>query len=680
MSADINGAARWRSRVIPALILVLFAAGALSRFNRLHLFDPDSPYYVMMARSLVELHGYSRTDDVSRSAFTYRPPGMSVLLMPAAVVSPNNALVAKLTVLGMALVMLGLVYVTARDSTAENKQLDWGALAVLAIVASSPYTLLFGTEVLSEVPFVAGVLAVLRAVTHQSTRPTVRRLLFVTILLAFLPFVRTTGIVMVAAIGLWSCLNRSRWIWLVPVSGAIVAAALWAARNASIGETTYSTAILGNASSSGLVALLVSMLLRATAYMGLIFELLLPGLTPGFPGYEMVTVDGTIIPAVPKLLIFLCGSGVCLAALYGLYARRSRDGGLAALYLAMYMAVLMVWPWTHERLAWPMIPVMWTFVPSGCRWLASRFKFRSLPAPIYRAAIASLVLALCSWQGYHDTRMIRANLAFVWNSERFYAEAEPGYYYADWNAAGRWLAQNSPVDSRVLTVHADVASTSHRPQEMFAFDSANISTLHRAIEDQSVDYLIVPSRRMPFAFPWELQGVDPKYAYEVAYEQRNVAILTVRPRSKDVGLDLTASQKWIEQGLSTSELAVRRWPDRVDLRSQYANALFASGKVHQAALEYQTLVDRRIAAADVYCGLGQCLQQVGRSAEALVWLNRAIWMPGAEIFHQQIGDGLRAAKKKLARAGEGPQKSRLSSNGRTNKPVTVPTASAPHEP
>ena len=138
MSADINGAARWRSRVIPALILVLFAVGALSRLNRLHLFDPDSPYYVMMARSLVELHGYSRTDDASRSAFTYRPPGMSVLLMPAAVVSPNNALVAKLTVLGLALVMLGLVYVTARDSTAEIKHLDWGALAVLRLWPAAP--------------------------------------------------------------------------------------------------------------------------------------------------------------------------------------------------------------------------------------------------------------------------------------------------------------------------------------------------------------------------------------------------------------------------------------------------------------------------------------------------------------------------------------------------------------
>ena len=155
----------------------------------------------MMARSLVELHGYCRTDDANCSAFTYRPPGMSVLLMPAALVSPNDALAAKLTVLGLALVMLGLVHVTARNQTAESNQIDRGALASLCVVASSPYTLLFGTEVLSEVPFVAGALAVLWAVTHQSARPTARRLLFVTVLLSFLPLVRTTGIVMVAAVG-----------------------------------------------------------------------------------------------------------------------------------------------------------------------------------------------------------------------------------------------------------------------------------------------------------------------------------------------------------------------------------------------------------------------------------------------------------------------------------------------
>lgn len=650
-------------RMIPiALVILCFCLLGVGRLNRMHMFDPDSPYYVMMARSLAELRGYCRTDDVQHLPFSFRPPGLSVLLAPLAFVFPFEALAAKLLVLASAACLLWLVYLTAEDRRRNQDdtrpdgghRCDWSAIGVVLLVASSPYTLLLGTEVLSEVPFAALTLLLLRLLTRETnssanalitTVPSGKQVGVVSLLLAFLPFVRTVGVVFVATVAVWSLVRRARWIWIVPVVCAVAATAAWSYRNSLVSQTTYSEVVAASVSSNGIVPLLVRALLRATTYIGLMGELFLPGLQPGLPRYESVMIDGTMIPPVPQSLVSLLTLAIVGVSLAGMHARRARDGALAGLYLIAYLAALAVYPWTHERLAWPLIPMLWAFVPAGCRALSARESIAALlPAARVRPLLWLCALALVGWQTHHSVRMVQANVALLQSGDRFYEDSSPGYYYCDWNAAGTWLAANSPADSHVLTVHADVGSTSQRPQEMYAFDAGALPLMHRTITEQSVDYFVVPSRRLSCGFPWGLVGTDKAFLYEVVYERRNVAILSVRPRVESDPVPSPRYPDHVTEGLTRVEAALRKTPHRVDLQIERAFLLDEQGDLTNSLLILRSLVNRRIASPGLYAALGDALVRTHRGAEALPWLNRAVWLPEADTVIRQIGESLRRAK------------------------------------
>ena len=650
-------------RMIPiALVILCFCVLGLGRLNRMHLFDPDSPYYVMMARSLAELRGYCRTDDVQHLPFSFRPPGLSVLLAPMAFVFPFDAVAAKVVVLASAAYMLWLIYVTAADRPRNpadtpptgSQGCDWSAVGMVVLVASSPYTLLLSTEVLSEVPFAALTLLLMRLLTREvhstarllvTTVPTGRRVGVVALLLAFLPFVRTVGVVFVAAVAVWSLVRRARWIWMVPVVCAMAATAAWSYRNSLLSQTTYSEVVAASVSSNGIVPLLVRAFLRATTYFGLMGELLLPGLQPGLPRYESVMIDGTMIPPIPKLLVSLLTLAIVGLSLAGMSARRARDGALAGMYLIAYLAALAVYPWTHERLAWPLIPIVWSFVPAGCRTLSARQGVAVLiPAARVRPLLWLFALALVGWQTHHSVRMVRANVALLQSGDRFYEDSSPGYYYCDWNSAGTWLAANSPADSHVLTVHADVGSTSQRPQEMYSFDAGALPQLHRTIIEQSVDYLVVPARRLSCGFPWGMVGTDKAFHYEVVYERRHVAILSVRPRVESDPAPSPRYPNHVAEGLARVEAALRKSPHRVDLQMERAFLLDEQGDLTNSLLILRSLVNRRIASPSLYAAFGDALVRTHRGAEALPWLNRAVWLPEADTVIRQIGESLRRAK------------------------------------
>lgn len=662
----------WQGMFPGLLVIAGFCLLGAGRLNRMHLFDPDSPYYVMMARSLAALQGYCRTDDVLHSPFSFRPPGLSILLAPVALAFPFDAIAAKCVVLACAVVLLGLVYLTAEDrslSQSHAQRCDWSAVGVVLLVATSPYTLLLSTEVLSEVPFAALTLLLLRWLTPDSASPdpvpanngalasvsqtvpthasvpTLGRVTVVSLLLAFLPFVRTVGVVFVAAVGMWSLVRRARWIWLIPVVCALMATAAWSYRNSLVSQTTYSTVVAASVGSNGIVAFVVRAYLRATVYFGLLGELLLPGLQPGLPRYESVMIDGTTIPPVPRALVSLLTLVIFGVSLAGMFARRGRDGALAGLYLAAYLAALAVYPWTHERLAWPLVPMIWAFVPAGCRVIAARELFATvLPVRRMRRLLGLLGLALVGWQTHHSVRMVQANVELVRAGDRFYDEASPGYYYCDWSAAGTWLAVNSPADSHVLTVHADVGSTSQLPQEMYSFDASAMPELHRTLVQQSVDYLVVPGRALPFGFPWSVVGTDEAFVYEVVYERRHVAILSVRPREASDPAPSPRYPEHVAEALAQTESALRQRPNRFDLQLQRAYLLDEQGDLTNSLLILRSLVNRRLASPGLYVALGDALVRTNRGAEALPWLNRAVWLPEADLVIRQMGETIRRAK------------------------------------
>ncbi|MFG0241133.1 MAG: ArnT family glycosyltransferase, partial [Gimesia chilikensis] len=154
---------------MPILLLIIFAVLGAARLNPFYFYNPDSSDYVLMARGFVEFQEYRQFDRPGEPYFTLRPPGMSVLLMPAAIIAPYDVIAAKVTVLMTALVMIWLFYTLAwrlisnadPESAESLSPLRWSVLLVSLVLMTNPYVLVYATIVMSEIPFMACTLAVL---------------------------------------------------------------------------------------------------------------------------------------------------------------------------------------------------------------------------------------------------------------------------------------------------------------------------------------------------------------------------------------------------------------------------------------------------------------------------------------------------------------------------------------
>jgi len=620
-----------RQRIALAAILAAFALLAALRLNRFCLLEPDSSGYLFEAKSLASFAGYREIDHPGSPPHTFRPPGLSLLLVPLAWVAPYSVVGAKIVVLAVALAALVLAWRLAeRDGTGA------GALVALALVASSPYALLHATEVVTEFPYIAISLAAILVMTRSNEPPSRRDVVLASILLTALPFFRTIGIALVGAAAIWSLADRRRRAWLPAPAIAALGTLLWSLRNHFAGGPTYIGAIAAELKHSGVSGLAAKSLDATGFYASRFLDVLLPGFWPGRPLYERMTVGGT--PDLGALYggAWALGLGAVGLALYGLWTRRHRDGSLIALYVLFFALVLVVYPPRHERLAWPLVPLLWALAPAGVAALRRR------PAAIACALAAGGIVV---WQAGASFAMARDNLACLSTPDRFYAGRVPPLYFADWQAAGAWLFEHAPKGARVLTRHSDVGLTSGLAQDAVRFEELPPPVWRARIARLPARYLVVPTSLFGKFFPMELLRSDPVYTYEVVWQGADAAVIAVAPNRTGA---VVPPEPPSQDLLSACDAAEAREPDRVDLQSRCAELLAASGKQDEAIARLRAIVDRGRADVRIQIALGQLLLDTRQDAEALAAFRAAAGMPEAELLEQTLARGLARAQELAA--------------------------------
>ncbi|MFH1299954.1 MAG: hypothetical protein ABIK07_02750, partial [Planctomycetota bacterium] len=259
------------ARNLMMAILILFAVLTGARLNQIYFFAPDSADYVLMARGLINDFEYRQIDAPGEPYFTVRPPGMSVLLIPAALIAPYNAILAKVTVILTGLVMLALLYLwmcRLENSATEvfpdtRPALHWPALFVILLLATNPYILLFSTLIMSEIPFMAFTLAILYLISEDEEKISRRKLILLTGLLTFLPLIRTIGVALALALGIWAVTKRKRWPYLIGVAGCFATTVIWTMRNNAFKTDVYTSATMDEIKSAGIIGTLLTMLNRS---------------------------------------------------------------------------------------------------------------------------------------------------------------------------------------------------------------------------------------------------------------------------------------------------------------------------------------------------------------------------------------------------------------------------------
>ena len=644
----------WQRGLLFGLIAGFVILGML-RLNECDLFNPDSPRYVLYSQSIVETGDYRAIDLPGAPIYSWRPPGLSLLLAPIMAWRPYDIVAAKMVVLLTGALLLLVVF----RLTLMNSRF-WPAFIVTAVVASNPSFFVLSTEVLTEVPYTLCVLIVL-LILSQSTMSTAAdsadqrarqywiRLLttgFAIGALAFTPWLRTAGVSLVIAVGVWSVFVRSRWRWLLGVGAAVAGLGILALRNQQASGENYVGSLFTRMKSQGLWAVGQSGLETIGHYLWTIPTVLLPGLTTDRAWYSPVTVEAMPIVALPIALAACLAAAIISLGMLGMCHRRANGGTLALLYLLIYAACLVVWPWRHERFVWPVVPVLLSYLPTGVSVVSSAL---GSCAPAITVSATSMLLVLSGWQFYGCESLVKVNREFVRDPDAFYAKRIPGFYFSDWRQAGRWLSANSMPSDRVLTWHAAVASTSHRFQKRVQFETLTPEKMRSQIEAFGARYLVVPAAQFGDGFGWQMLTGDTSISLKEVYRERDVAILEVLPnRTGSVSKD--AYPEWLDQQIALSRQACANEPTRVDLAIRYASLLREAGADREAIQQFRKLVDQGVLTARVCGELGWLLLENREYADAAKYLDIARLLPNAEAVSSVLIEGARHAREQMKKS------------------------------
>jgi tetratricopeptide (TPR) repeat protein len=526
-----------------------------------------------------------------------------------------------------------MTFVLARRGAPEL-----AGLWALLLVASSPYALLHATEIATECPYLAISMAAIVLITRRGA-PGKRDVALLAVLLSFLPFLRTIGLALIAAVALWCFLDRSRRVWLPAPAVAAVVTLVWMLRNRMAGGPTYFGSVAAELSRSHLSGFLAKAASAVGYYASRLTDVLLPGVFPGRPLYERMTLGGAPDLGGAWGLGWLAVLAAVGLAVWGGWMRRREDGALIGLYALLFLAILAIYPPKHERLTWPLVPLVWALAPAGLSWIKARW------VGVAAMSLAALVIV---WQTSSSFAMVRDNLAFTRGGDAFYVGRVPPLYFADWQAAGAWLHAHAAKGDVLLTRHSDVGFTSGLLQESIRFEELPPAAWRKRIAALSARWLVVPTSLYGKFFPLELSGSDPAYVYETVWKGNDVAVLSVAPNRKGIVLPVPAPEP---EAISACEAAAAREPGRTDLTVRCAELLAQSGKRAEAIARLRALAAREGADVRSVVALAQMLVQDGQAAEAAAAYRKARGLPESDLLERTIEGGLRLSDELAAAQG-----------------------------
>ena len=633
--------------VCSAILIGLFAGAGAMRLNDCDLFNPDSPRYLIYAQGMLNQGAYRAIDVPGQPVYSWRPPGLPLLLTPALMFRPYDIIAAK----GMVL-LTGALLLLAVHALAVLHGGRWSGPLAVALTGSSPVMLVLSTEVLSEVPYALATLALLYWLGRVAEKPKISNTLrfaaiFVTLI--WLPAIRTVGVSLIIAVGLWSLVSRWRLPYLL--TAALAGGSIyWRAQHGrASGGDNYAASLFDGLRERGLGAVVTEVWQTMQFYSAALPGLLFPGLTKDRPFYALLSLDA--LPSADGLSLWLSIASIALllVGLCGVWAQRQRTGGLVLLYLPLYLGCLAVWPWRHERFLWPLIPLLWVFVPAGTATVMQ--SFRPGTQRWWMPFLALAAAGLCHRQVLSDASLLATNQRAISDRDAFHAREAPSFYFGDWRRAGTWVREQTPPHARLLTWHAAVGGTAHRFQRRVSFETLSPEKLRQQIASFSARYLVVIDAHWGDGFAWQQLSGDPACRLKVVYRERDVAILEVEP-NRSGQVSRSAQDDWLQEQLAKLDEFLKQHPDRDDVLVRRTTLLRDLGRNDEAIASLRSLIDKGHASVRVCADLGWALFEERRYAEAAQYLDLARGLPNAEAIAATLADGAEKARARLAETPE----------------------------
>ena len=387
----------------------------------------DDAFYVILARALASGEGYRYLNVPGHPAGTHFPPGYPALLALVSFVAPAfPASVVAFKALNGAFLAAASVLVARLLRARVGMGAAW-CIGVGAVTAVSVPLLILGNLVLSELCFIALALALLVALERLADAPApARRVVLLGAAIGLCALVRTHGVVLVpAAVIVLGA--RHRWRDAVLLTAAAVACLLpwqlWTARHGG----TLPSPLLGMYDSyaawwlRGLRTIGLSMLPQTIAKT--------TAETSGMLAVLFSPLRGGAAHAVTLAALGSLTIAACIATW--------RRMPVTLLFLAGYLAIVIVWPFQTARFVWTVWPLLLALVAVGGWTALGRPGWRT---PVRAALAAAFVWVAIGYAAY-ETRGIRGRW---WSSI-------PRANTPRIAMAVRWVAANTAPDEVVAT-------------------------------------------------------------------------------------------------------------------------------------------------------------------------------------------------------------------------------------
>ncbi len=427
---------RW---VVALLIAATFLACVTDELGDL---TGDSASYILLARSLLDGHGYRSLESPGMPRHTRYPFVWPVLLAGVMACVGLRYWVLHLTVVALALAGLWLAWCLWRRWVGRH-----GAWVGVVLLAAAPCWMGAVTILFAEMLYVVWSLSVLLVIEAavRDEQSITGQWVWLVIALWLAVFTRSVGLVLVAAVVLrlvMQAARTGRW-WLqakrLALVGMVVLVSclgwLWWIQSGPtpVGVTYLEQSVVADAYTAhperlgGMSALIERVRQQWLFYR---YEL----------ARQFCAWHEAISP-VPGLTLWIGWALVAAGAV-----RLWRAGEWTAiLYLAGYLTALLVWPFRDPRFLVPILPVAIGCLLTAGEWLWHWRLWSSSSRLVRASLVAACLLALLAngWEAVRLAHRLRSGHIYPSAGERFLQ-------------AVRWLAQHSDPSAVIMTSRPSV--------------------------------------------------------------------------------------------------------------------------------------------------------------------------------------------------------------------------------
>ncbi len=504
---------------LPAIVALLTLLVGAWTFDAKLSLSGDNTEFITLARSVAAGEGLLHINSPDPQPATKYPFGLPLLLAPIQWLFPGDWVPMKAWVLVIFAAGMAVLYQLAKERV--------GALPALAVVALSlmagksylthgPDGLVFGPlllhyahQVMSEAPYLTFSLLALWLVERGVAREGIRGnpwLIGGFVCTMWSYYIRTAGITLIAAVVVYMLLKRDYRRGLIFAGAAFACWLPWTLRNKAVGGGGVYIKQLFMVNpyhpDRGLLDFW-GFIDRFIGHIGLYLTRELPNtLVPYFSSAESIFHPASL------LLILLAGAATVLCIKRG-------ENLLLLVYAALFMSVVLLWPWPGDRFLIPIVPVL-VFLEV---WVVLQLREALV------AKSGALVGKVLIWGCF-----LIYVVGQVGGVKRLadYSEADYPPQWSRYYQAGLWLKSNAPEDSIVLCRKGYwMYIVSGRRCIGFPFEEPAKVLAH--MEREQADYVVCESLGFPQTQQYLLPAIQEyRDRFEILWQDEVVPTYVLR--------------------------------------------------------------------------------------------------------------------------------------------------------